>query len=114
MRTRDHAVPSGEWHDPALRAALDQVAALRHENAVLGRHLAGAQARVAQQAADHARAVESMRRQLVRLRAAALRRTIEAQALRDALRHLPMAITTGPARPVATTQIPRGPRHELP
>lgn len=102
MRTRDQAVPSGEWHDPALRAALDQVAALRHENAVLGRHLAGVQARAAQQAADHAR-IESMRRQLIRLRAAALRCAT-----------CPWAIATGPTRPVATTQIPRGPRHELP
>ncbi|WP_158288825.1 hypothetical protein [Rubrivivax albus] len=114
MRMRDQAVPSGAWQDPALRAALDQLAALSHENAVLGRHLANVQARAAQQAADHARAIESMRRQFVRLRTAALRRAIEAQVLRDALRHLPVAITTGPTRPVATTQIPRGPRHDLP
>ena len=114
MRTREQAVPPGAWQDPALRSALNQVAALSHENAVLGRHLAGVQARAAQQAADHAAALAAMRRQLTRLRAAALRHAIEAQALRDALRHLPVAITTGPTRPVATTQIPSGPRHELP
>ena len=76
MRTREQAVPPGAWQDPALRSALNQVAALSHENAVLGRHLANVQARAAQQAADHAAALAAMRRQLIRLRAAALRHAI--------------------------------------
>lgn len=82
----------------ATRADLARLGALIDENAVLGRQLAEAQARAAQQAAEHAREVDALQRQAVRLRAEALLRTTEAQALRDELQQLHAVAPSLPAR----------------
>ncbi len=69
----------------ARRADLARQDELADENAVLGRLLAQAQARAAQQAAEHARERDELQRLAMRLRAEILWRTTEAQGLRDEL-----------------------------
>ncbi len=69
----------------ATRVDARRMQALADENAVLGQQLAQAQARAAQQAAEHARELDALQRGIVGLRAQALLRTTEAQGLREQL-----------------------------
>jgi len=82
----------------ATRADTQRLVDLADENHVLGRQLAHAQARAAQQAAEHAQEMDAMQRLVVRLRAEALLRTTEAQGLRADLQQLREASASLPAR----------------
>ena len=79
----------------ATRVELARFEALIDENAVLARELAGAQQRSTRQALDHARQVEALQSELVRVRGQAMAAHSVAeglrqdlQALRDAVPHL--------------------------
>jgi hypothetical protein len=82
----------------ASRADLARLDALSDENAVLGRHLAEAQARAAQQAAEYARELDALRRQIVRQRGEVVLRTTEAQDLGEQLARLLRVAPSLPAR----------------
>lgn len=82
----------------ASRADLARLDALSDENVVLGRYLAEAQARAAQQAAEYARELETLRRQIVRQRGEVVLRTTESQDLREQLARLLHVAPSLPAR----------------
>jgi hypothetical protein len=72
----------------ATRAELARFEALVDENAVLARELAGAQQRSARQALDHARQVEQLQSELVRVRGQAMAAHSAAEGLRQDLHAL--------------------------